>query len=350
MDDEVKDEMEVADLDFAESESSWSTTLLSHGNSVVDGSSNAYFFGTGHDRDTAILNDFGWNLLPPGNEFHRMIDSDLAGNNYYYDYNLVASETTAAGLAASAAASSSSVDMSGDVNNTATVATTRTTTGVVDGEQQQQQQMMSSSSSDQDLPEKSTITTTSGGSTDIPPTETASKVKKKGQKRVRQPRFAFMTKSEVDHLEDGYRWRKYGQKAVKNSPFPRSYYRCTNSKCTVKKRVERSSEDPAIVITTYEGQHCHHTVGFPRSGLINHHHEGAFASHLMSTTPSASQFFYSPRPQFAPQGSIGFREPFQISGSHEVGESNNILPRPTGQIFADEGLLGDMVPPGVRNS
>lgn len=49
-----------------------------------------------------------------------------------------------------------------------------------------------------------------------------SKARKKGQKRIRQPRFAFMTKSEVDHLEDGYRWRKYGQKAVKNSPFPRS--------------------------------------------------------------------------------------------------------------------------------
>lgn len=30
-----------------------------------------------------------------------------------------------------------------------------------------------------------------------------------------------MTKSEVDHLDDGYRWRKYGQKAVKNSPYPR---------------------------------------------------------------------------------------------------------------------------------
>lgn len=48
-----------------------------------------------------------------------------------------------------------------------------------------------------------------------------SKPKKKKQKREREPRFAFMTKSEVDHLEDGYRWRKYGQKAVKNSPFPR---------------------------------------------------------------------------------------------------------------------------------
>jgi hypothetical protein len=49
----------------------------------------------------------------------------------------------------------------------------------------------------------------------------AAKGKGKGGKRPRQPRFAFMTKSEVDHLEDGYRWRKYGQKAVKNSPFPR---------------------------------------------------------------------------------------------------------------------------------
>jgi hypothetical protein len=33
-----------------------------------------------------------------------------------------------------------------------------------------------------------------------------------------------MTKSEVDHLEDGYRWRKYGQKAVKNSSYPRYAY------------------------------------------------------------------------------------------------------------------------------
>ncbi|KAF8410993.1 hypothetical protein HHK36_003532 [Tetracentron sinense] len=83
------------------------------------------------------------------------------------------------------------------------------------------------------------------------------KPKKKGEKRQREPRFAFMTKSEVDHLEDGYRWRKYGQKAVKNSPYPRSYYRCTTQKCTVKKHVERSFQDPSVVITTYEGQHNH---------------------------------------------------------------------------------------------
>ncbi|GFP87862.1 probable WRKY transcription factor 71 [Phtheirospermum japonicum] len=85
------------------------------------------------------------------------------------------------------------------------------------------------------------------------------KAKKKDEKKQRDPRFAFMTKSEIDNLEDGYRWRKYGQKAVKNSPFPRSYYRCTSQKCGVKKRIERSSQDPAVVITTYEGQHNHHS-------------------------------------------------------------------------------------------
>ncbi|XP_022983974.1 probable WRKY transcription factor 68 [Cucurbita maxima] len=85
------------------------------------------------------------------------------------------------------------------------------------------------------------------------------KVKKKKEKREKEGRFAFMTKSEVDHLEDGYRWRKYGQKAVKNSPFPRSYYRCTTPTCNVKKRVERCSNDPTILVTTYEGQHTHPT-------------------------------------------------------------------------------------------
>ncbi|KAI3885390.1 hypothetical protein MKW92_016298, partial [Papaver armeniacum] len=91
------------------------------------------------------------------------------------------------------------------------------------------------------------------------------KIKKGNQnKKQREPRFAFMTKSEVDHLEDGYRWRKYGQKAVKNSPFPRSYYRCTSASCGVKKRVERSCDDPTIVVTTYEGKHTHPSPVMPR--------------------------------------------------------------------------------------
>ena len=41
------------------------------------------------------------------------------------------------------------------------------------------------------------------------------------KKKMRNRRFAFQTRSQVDILDDGYRWRKYGQKAVKNNKFPR---------------------------------------------------------------------------------------------------------------------------------
>ncbi|KAJ6918963.1 WRKY transcription factor 13 [Populus alba x Populus x berolinensis] len=84
------------------------------------------------------------------------------------------------------------------------------------------------------------------------------KMKKiKARRKVREPRFCFKTLSDVDVLDDGYKWRKYGQKVVKNTQHPRSYYRCTQDNCRVKKRVERLAEDPRMVITTYEGRHAH---------------------------------------------------------------------------------------------
>ncbi|XP_066368676.1 probable WRKY transcription factor 51 [Miscanthus floridulus] len=79
----------------------------------------------------------------------------------------------------------------------------------------------------------------------------------RGKKRASRPRFAFQTRSDNDVLDDGYRWRKYGQKAVKNSAFPRSYYRCTHHTCDVKKQVQRLAKDTSIVVTTYEGVHNH---------------------------------------------------------------------------------------------
>ncbi|KAJ3694140.1 hypothetical protein LUZ60_009620 [Juncus effusus] len=85
----------------------------------------------------------------------------------------------------------------------------------------------------------------------------ATRMKKKARRKVREPRFCFKTLSEVDVLDDGYKWRKYGQKIVKNTQHPRSYYRCTQDNCRVKKRIERLAEDPRMVITTYEGRHVH---------------------------------------------------------------------------------------------
>ena len=56
--------------------------------------------------------------------------------------------------------------------------------------------------------------------------------------------------------DDGYNWRKYGQKQVKGSENPRSYYKCTYPNCPTKKKVERSL-DGQITEIVYKGTHNH---------------------------------------------------------------------------------------------
>lgn len=56
--------------------------------------------------------------------------------------------------------------------------------------------------------------------------------------------------------DDGYNWRKYGQKQVKGSENPRSYYKCTFPNCPTKKKVERSL-DGQITEIVYKGSHNH---------------------------------------------------------------------------------------------
>ncbi|KQJ83108.1 probable WRKY transcription factor 20 isoform X2 [Brachypodium distachyon] len=95
---------------------------------------------------------------------------------------------------------------------------------------------------------------------------------------VREPRVVIQTTSEVDILDDGYRWRKYGQKVVKGNPNPRSYYKCTHPGCSVRKHVERASHDLKSVITTYEGKHNHEVPAARNGG--GHATSGSAAAQL----------------------------------------------------------------------
>nr|CAD1822059.1 unnamed protein product [Ananas comosus var. bracteatus] len=71
------------------------------------------------------------------------------------------------------------------------------------------------------------------------------------QENVRQP------SNGADRISyDGYNWRKYGQKQVKGSEFPRSYYKCTHPNCPVRKKVERSL-DGQVTEIVYTGEHNH---------------------------------------------------------------------------------------------
>ncbi|WOK94428.1 hypothetical protein Cni_G03130 [Canna indica] len=95
------------------------------------------------------------------------------------------------------------------------------------------------------------------------------------QKTLTEPRIVVQTTSEVDLLDDGYRWRKYGQKVVKGNRHPRSYYKCTYLGCNVRKHIERASSDPKAVITTYEGKHNH---DLPAARNSSHNTANAAAS------------------------------------------------------------------------
>ncbi|KAL4586784.1 hypothetical protein LXL04_011428 [Taraxacum kok-saghyz] len=86
-------------------------------------------------------------------------------------------------------------------------------------------------------------------------------------RKVTEPRIVVQATSEIDLLDDGYKWRKYGQKVVKGNFHPRSYYKCTNKGCKVRKQVERAASDPKAVITTYEGKHNHYVLANSKNKL-----------------------------------------------------------------------------------
>lgn len=86
------------------------------------------------------------------------------------------------------------------------------------------------------------------------------------------------SKGEVYPPPDSWSWRKYGQKPIKGSPYPRGYYRCSSSKgCPARKQVERSCLDPTKLLVTYSCEHNH-----PIPTTTKHHH------HNPTTTSAAA--------------------------------------------------------------
>ncbi|TKY71019.1 WRKY transcription factor 41 [Spatholobus suberectus] len=88
-------------------------------------------------------------------------------------------------------------------------------------------------------------------------------LKHNSKKRKMMPKWTEQVRVKIEngvegHLVDGYSWRKYGQKDILSSKYPRSYYRCTFRKtkgCCATKQVQRSEEDPTIIGITYRGSH-----------------------------------------------------------------------------------------------
>ncbi|GLT83783.1 hypothetical protein SLE2022_020540 [Rubroshorea leprosula] len=138
---------------------------------------------------------------------------------------------------------------------------------------------------------------------------------------IREPRVVVQTTSEVDILDDGYRWRKYGQKVVKGNPNPRSYYKCTSAGCTVRKHVERASHDLRSVITTYEGKHNHDV---PAARSSSHVNSGGSSAVTAQTVSAVQTHAHQPEPvqvhsSMVRASSFG---PITLPGRQQLGPSN----------------------------
>ncbi|KAK6772951.1 hypothetical protein RDI58_028189 [Solanum bulbocastanum] len=84
------------------------------------------------------------------------------------------------------------------------------------------------------------------------------KRKSRDKKVIRIPAISSRI---ADIPGDEFSWRKYGQKPIKGSAYPRGYYKCSSLRgCPARKHVERAMDDPTMLIVTYEGEHCHKPV------------------------------------------------------------------------------------------
>ncbi|KAM4086343.1 hypothetical protein ACJW30_10G094200 [Castanea mollissima] len=82
---------------------------------------------------------------------------------------------------------------------------------------------------------------------------------KRRKNRVKRTiRVPAISSKIADIPPDEYSWRKYGQKPIKGSPYPRGYYKCSTIRgCPARKHVERAPDDPKMLIVTYEAEHRH---------------------------------------------------------------------------------------------
>ncbi|KAJ6435893.1 hypothetical protein OIU84_001004 [Salix udensis] len=94
---------------------------------------------------------------------------------------------------------------------------------------------------------------------------------KKRKSRVKRTiRVPAISSKVADIPADEYSWRKYGQKPIKGSPYPRGYYKCSSVRgCPARKHVERAVDDPAMLIVTYEGEHRHSHAPLPEHVTAN---------------------------------------------------------------------------------
>ncbi|XP_020699068.1 WRKY transcription factor SUSIBA2 isoform X2 [Dendrobium catenatum] len=157
---------------------------------------------------------------------------------------------------------------------------------------------------------------------------------------MRDRRIVVQIPSDLDIPYDGYRWRKYGQKVVKGNPNPRSYYKCTNRGCSVRKHVERASDDLNSVICTYEGKHNHDVPSARNINLARY-----FPSSLAETAAMQLPGLYT-RPELAQDSFMSLENCAPICTYGLLGRGKQLEPTTSFSFGFDQSNLASLCPSG----
>ena len=123
----------------------------------------------------------------------------------------------------------------------------------------------------------------------------------------------------------------------------RSYYRCTNPRCSAKKQVEKSSEDPDTLIITYEGLHLHFAYPFFLISPPQNVPSPSKKTKRISLQEAQDQVHDAPQIQET-QGS----PPTADHGSFPT-MFTHVQEEDAAEKMGPQGLLEDMVPLMIRN-
>ncbi|KAK8485404.1 hypothetical protein V6N11_037101 [Hibiscus sabdariffa] len=136
-------------------------------------------------------------------------------------------------------------------------------------------------------------------------------------------------------IDDGYAWRKYGQKKILNANHPRSYYRCTHKNeqgCDATKQVQKIQDDPPKYETMYSGHHtCKNTLK-PFPFIMDHNDSSKLIS--FSNQHDLPFFSSSSKEDYKPASDITY-----YNGSSS---SDYILSPPHLSSFHHDGISGGL--------
>uniref|UniRef100_A0A0E0MIX4 WRKY domain-containing protein n=1 Tax=Oryza punctata TaxID=4537 RepID=A0A0E0MIX4_ORYPU len=90
--------------------------------------------------------------------------------------------------------------------------------------------------------------------------------------------------------EDGYQWRKYGEKKIQGTHFTRSYFRCTyrdDRGCQATKQIQqKDNNDPPNFQVTYSNDHTCNFVCTTTRLIYNTNNNPAAALHSLTANPN----------------------------------------------------------------